>query len=247
MALAAREVGHRIAGVVSGPSGRCPVLLSDVVVAHDTSLPVVDLVIIATPDGVIEEVARVLQPRLAGSPTVAHLSGFTSIDVLADLAPDHGSLHPLMTLPSAERGAKALFAAPAAVTGSNPGVASLLTEFAEGLGMRPFTLDDEVRRRYHAAASVAANMTTAILGVAFDLFESAGVDPLVSRRLVDAAVANTFEIGPAQALTGPIVRGDDVTIEGQIRAAGEAAIGLGEQFESLVELVRHRVASSGSS
>ncbi len=253
VALRAIASGHRLEAVVPGPSGSVPASLTDSVqVVADGPLPPVDLVIISVPDDVIAEVADRLVDRVSPSQRVdrhpslgSHVGGRTwrrSRSRDGSL----GGVHPLMTLPSPEAGSGALVGAPAGVSGSTVETVGRLVDFAATLGMRPFTLDDGMRALYHTAASVAANMVTAVLGVSFDLFDAAGIDPAVSRPLVERAVANCFELGPGPALTGPVSRGDVGTIALQRAAVADLGPALVGEFDSLLDLVRARAASGGS-
>lgn len=248
MALRAAASGHRVEAVVPGGSGSVPPGLAESAQIVVTGmLPPVDLVIVSVPDDHISDVAERLGHRLTLVEGVVaiHLSGLTSVDALASLEERGcltGGLHPLMTLPSADAGARALEGAPAGVSGSTTEARDRITEFALTLGMRPFELDDGMRALYHAAASVAANMVTAVLGVSFDLFDAAGVDPAVSRPLVERAVANCFELGPGPALTGPVSRGDVGTVALQRAAVAGLDPALAAEFDSLLDLVRARAS-----
>jgi predicted short-subunit dehydrogenase-like oxidoreductase (DUF2520 family) len=241
VALAAMAAGHHVAAVVAGPSGRVPEELK-LEPSRYGSLPLVDLVIVATPDREIHSAAKAVAARLTGSAIVCHLSGFTSIDAVDVGTRRYGSLHPLMSLPDPVRGMRALSGAPAAVTGSSRDVSAVIEGFARSIGMRPFHLSDDRRRLYHAAASVASNMTAGVLGLAFDLIRAADVDPSVLRPLVAQSIANVFELGPAQALTGPIARGDESTVAGQRLEVELVDADLADQFDALVGFLRSRVA-----
>lgn len=245
VALAAVEAGHRLAAVVPGPSGQVPPELG-VDPSSFGALPLVDLVIIATPDREIRSAARTAAARLTGAAVVCHLSGFTSIDAVDVGTGRFGSVHPLMTLADPVRGMRVLRGAPAAITGSSRQVTDLLGRFASSLGMHPFGLADDRRRLYHASASVASNVTTGVLGLAFDLMRSSGVDPDVLRRLVDQSVSNAFDLGPDAALTGPVSRGDAQTVSGQLGAVEAVDPGLAAEFDLLVEFLRSRVGQRSS-
>ena len=209
-------------------------------------LPLVDLVIVATPDRAIRDAARSVGARLTGAATVIHLSGFTSIESVDVGTGRFGSLHPLMSLSDPDRGKRAMAGAPAAVTGSSSDVEAMIWGFAESIGMHPFHLPDERRRLYHTSAAVASNVTTGVLGLAFELMRSAGVDPSVLRPLVDQSIANAFDLGPEEALTGPVARGDDATVAGQRLEVGLVDPRLADQFDLLVDFLRRRVAADQS-
>ena len=73
-------------------------------VAIDDAAADVDLVVIATPDAVVADVAAAIRP---GRAVVAHVAGSLGLDVLAP-HDRRAALHPLMSLPDAEIGAERL-------------------------------------------------------------------------------------------------------------------------------------------
>ena len=169
--------------------------------------------IIATPDRAIESAARTVAASLEPGALVMHLAGSRGLDVFDDLVaarPDVrvGGMHPLQSLPSATIGLERLHGSWAAVTG-DPQTA----ELARSLGLRPFELPDDQRLGYHAAAVVASNHLVALLGQVERLASACGVPFEAFAPLVHSSVVNAFGIGPALALTGPVARGDLVTVE----------------------------------
>ncbi|NIR35990.1 MAG: DUF2520 domain-containing protein, partial [Actinobacteria bacterium] len=102
-------------------------------------------------------------------------------------------------------------------------LADRLFELATSIGMHGFELDDSDKALYHAAAAAAANFPLAALAMSRNLFEAAGVPFDAAGPLVEAIVANAFEMGPADALTGPIARGDVGTVAAQLAAIRDAA------------------------
>jgi len=197
--------------VVADRFGARPGSISDV--ARDA-----DLVILATPDAVIGDAAVSVTPGLRADALVLHCSGSLGLEVLAPIAaarPDVrlGALHPLQTLPASDVGGARLAGAWAAVTGP-PEVAAL----AARLGMHPFTVADEHRDRYHAAACIASNHLVALLGQVERIGADAGVPLEAFEPLVRATIDNVFALGPEAALTGPISRGDVRTVARHLAA-----------------------------
>ena len=154
-----------------------------------------------------------------------------------------GSFHPLQTLPTPEAGADRLAGSWVAVTASEP-LTDKLHAFAESLGTHPFDLADEAKPLYHAGAAAAANFPLAALTMAADLFTAAGVPVAAARPLVEAAVANAFEMGPRAALTGPVVRGDAATVSAQLDAVAAATPEWLDGFSAQVALLA-RIAGRG--
>lgn len=191
----------------------------------------VDLLVIATPDRAIAPVAAMVEP--SPHTVVAHLAGSRG---LAELAPHprRAALHPLMTLPDAERGAARLRGAWFAVAGD-----PLALEVVAALDGRPFAVADDARATYHAAACVASNHTVALLAQVERLAAQAGVPFAAFFDIVRASVDNAEQLGPRVALTGPAARGDDATVARHV-----AAIAPRERpvYEAMVAEIRRLVS-----
>jgi predicted short-subunit dehydrogenase-like oxidoreductase (DUF2520 family) len=171
------------------------------------------VVIVATPDRSIEAATRNFATSLEPGALVVHLAGSRGLDAFADLQalrPDVrvGAMHPLQSFPTAAIGLERLHGSWAAVAG-DPQV----DELARAIGLQPFDLPDSERLRYHATAVVASNHLVALLGQVERLASACGVPFDAFAPLVQSSVINAFGIGPALALTGPVVRGDLVTVE----------------------------------
>jgi predicted short-subunit dehydrogenase-like oxidoreductase (DUF2520 family) len=191
----------------------------------------VDLLVIATPDGVIADVASAVRPE--PGTVVAHLAGSLGLEVLAP-HPRRAALHPLVAMPSPELGAARLRdGAWFAVAGDR-----LAVRVVEDLGGRWFEVADEHRALYHAAAVIASNHLVALLGQVERVAAVAGVPFEAYLDLVRATVRNVAELGPAAALTGPAARGDRETIGRHLAAlpADER-----EAYEAMVRAARRLV------
>src|SRR5580704_4662914 len=171
----------------------------------------VDVLVIATPDDAIAEVAAEVEP-VAGT-TVAHLSGSLGLDALAP-HPLRAALHPLVPLPNAAVGATRLASGVTFAVSGEP-VARLL---ALSLGGRVVEVADADRAAYHAAACIAANHVVALLGQVERVAASAGLDLEAFLPLTRAAVDDVAALGPRQALTGPARRGDWDTLSRHLDA-----------------------------
>ena len=191
------------------------------------------------------EIAAASAAVVAAAPEirfVGHTSGATGLIELG-AATSAGarafSLHPLQTVPdeSAE-----LVGCPAAIAGADAEAQELARDLAERLGMRPFEVTEESRAAYHAAASIASNFLVALEASAVELLDAAGVaDPEEARELLAPLVlrsaANWAERGPA-ALTGPIARGDEETVERHLAAIDGVAPELLALYHALAERTR---------
>jgi predicted short-subunit dehydrogenase-like oxidoreductase (DUF2520 family) len=216
----------RDAGVhVEGPLGR------------DATLPAdLDAVLLCVPDGRIATAAAAL-PRRDGL-LVGHCSAATTLAPLA--AFEAFSLHPLMTVPA---GGARFAGATAALAGATPRALAAAEELARAVGMRPVHVADEDRAAYHAAASIASNFLVTLEGFAERLAATTGLDrePLVA--LVRASVENWATSGATAALTGPIARGDEATVERQRAAVAARAPEDLALFDALADATRRLAAA----
>jgi predicted short-subunit dehydrogenase-like oxidoreductase (DUF2520 family) len=182
-----------------------------------------ELYLLCVPDRAIAEVARGIET----GPWVAHVSGATP---LASLDPHRRrfSVHPLQTF-TASRGPEQLDGAYAGVTAETDEARSFGFQLAHLLGLEPFTLAEEDRPLYHAAAAIASNYLVTLYRIAASLFEQAGAPPEALVPLMSRTIENGFE------LTGPISRGDWGTVEAHLQAIAELRPELEGVYRTLAE------------
>jgi predicted short-subunit dehydrogenase-like oxidoreductase (DUF2520 family) len=211
---ALRDAGLQVTGPL-GRGQRCP---ADA-----------DCVLLCVPDAEIGQAARDVMP----GPLVGHVSGATT---LAPLAPHEAfSLHPLMTVPATFEHAGA------AVAGTTERALATARALARALGMNPFEIADDDRAAYHAAASMASNYLVALEDAAERLLATTGASRELLVPLVRQTVENWSRDG-ADALTGPVARGDDETVARQRAAVAERTPELLSLFDALTESTRELVA-----
>lgn len=208
----------------------CPAVFGrDDVVANAASD--VELCVIATPDSEIAKVAAAIEPADA---IVMHLSGATPLSALG--AHRSAAMHPLLSLATPERGAEALGACFYAVAGE-----SIAHELADALSGKWFPIADDDRALYHGAAAVAANHLVALLGQVERICEEVDVPFSAFMSLIQSSVDYTAALGAKAALTGPVARGDEATIEQHRLALHERLPQELAGYDAMVELARRLV------
>ena len=190
--------------------GSTPSLVSDV--GRGASV-----LIVATPDRAIEQAVMTAHASIEPGALIFHLAGSHGLDVFDALRAKRtdvrvAALHPLQSFPSASVGLERLQGAWAAIAG-DPQVADI----AHSIGLRTLEIADADRTRYHTAAVVASNHLVALLGQVERLAKSCDVPFEAFGPLVLASVQSTFSLGPTDALTGPVARGDLATVEQHLR------------------------------
>jgi predicted short-subunit dehydrogenase-like oxidoreductase (DUF2520 family) len=190
--------------------------------------------LLCVPDAEIPAVAAEVADAVPPLQFVGHVSGatrLTALEACAQRGAATFSIHPLQTIPD---GSAVLTGAPCAISGSDAAAERLASELAEALEMQPFAVAEERRVAYHAAASIASNFLIALEQSASELLAAAGVDDAreLLAPLVLRSAANWAERG-ADALTGPIARGDRATVSAHLDAIRELAPELLPLYEAL--------------
>jgi predicted short-subunit dehydrogenase-like oxidoreductase (DUF2520 family) len=190
----------------------------------------VSVIILAVPDDAIAALARSLAASAAihADQVVLHLSGSldqSALSALADSGAGLGSLHPLQTLVEPERAPGHLRGAWAAIEGGERAI-ELAERLARDIGLRSFRLKPGNKALYHAGAVFASNYFVLVEAIAQRLLEQAGLGKDEAWAALTPLVRGTFEnlsrVGPAGALTGPVVRGDGETLSRHLGALPES-------------------------
>jgi len=228
LAVLWRRAGHRIVAVAGGEAtpARAAIYLPDVPVLDAVGAArAAEVVAIATPDGAIGDVANTIAAAgaVTAGDTVLHASGATGLDAL-DAPRAAGaralSLHPLQTCPTVDAALERMAGAGFAVTALDEAGFALGERLARDAGGRPFRLADEAKPLYHAAAVFASNYLVTVTALAHEIERAAGLDDPAAllAPLQEATLANIVRVGPAEALTGPAVRGDSRTVARNLEA-----------------------------
>lgn len=180
------------------------------------------VVLLCVPDREIGPVAASIAP----GPLVGHCSGATTLEPLG--SHPGFSLHPLMTIPT--DGVETFHGIPCAVAGD-----AVAVTLARRLGLRPITIADTDRAAYHAAACIASNFLVVLEDAAERVGRTAGLTREDLLPLVRATVENWARLGP-DALTGPVVRGDEATIASHREALRARAPELLTVYDAMVEV-----------
>lgn len=198
-----------------------------------------DAVLLCVPDG---EIASACELAAAADPppaSIGHTSGATTLDALGTATARRiptFSLHPVQTFPDERTSPQG---APCGISGSDQSALALARELAERLGMKPLEIPEHHRAAYHAAAAMASNYLVVLEESAAELLERVGVEDAraLLSPLVLRSAANWSERG-ADALTGPIARGDEATVERHREAIEEQTPALTKLYDALAERAR---------
>jgi predicted short-subunit dehydrogenase-like oxidoreductase (DUF2520 family) len=208
------------------------------------------VVLITTPDGAIESVAKNLA-QLGGSEwsgkVALHTSGSLDSSVLqplADLGAATGSMHPMQTfsnqnLPDLANCIFGIDGSPAALQ-----VARKMIHQMGGVAVR---LSGANKAAYHAAGSFACVYVLALMETATRLLMTQGFKRRQAMRallpLVRQTLDNFESVGPLAAWTGPLSRGDFSTIELHVKALADFEPEYLEAYKTLSRLTAEVLAA----
>ena len=175
-----------------------------------------DFVFITTADDFIPQVAA--EVGWHTGQTVAHCSGAASTEALAP-AREQGArvdcIHPLQTFASVAQAVENLPGSTFAIEAEEPAL-SVLKEMATALQGNWLELKAEDKALYHASACIACNYFYTLVQIAADLWQNFGASAAEATQammpMLRGSLNNLDNVGLPQALTGPIARGDLVTI-----------------------------------
>jgi predicted short-subunit dehydrogenase-like oxidoreductase (DUF2520 family) len=255
LAVLWRRADHRIVAIAGGAAtpGRAARFLPDVPVLDAIgAAKAAEVVVIATPDAAIGPVCEEMATAgaLDRADAVVHASGATGLDALAPAAASGAStlsVHPLQTCPTVEAGVERIPGSTFAVTAAGDDGYALGERLARDAGGRPVRIADERKPLYHAAAVFASNYLVTLTALAEELGLSAGIkDPIAAfASLQEATLANIARVGPAEALTGPAVRGDAITLQRNLEALDRYAPEAVRSYVALADLALALAQRSG--
>jgi len=184
-----------------------------------------DLVFITTPDSAIGEVAAAVSWHRGQA--VVHCCGAASTELLAPAARQGalaGAFHPFQTfagLSDPEEASARLSGVAFAITGEG-WLGDYLSDVARDLGGHPVSIADEDRPLYHTAAVLGCGHLVALLGAAVAVWQAMGLSQEQAIEalypLSRATLENVAQRGLLASATGPVIRGDAVTLRTHLEA-----------------------------
>jgi predicted short-subunit dehydrogenase-like oxidoreductase (DUF2520 family) len=191
--------------------------------------------IAAGDDGIPGCAADLAASGLVGPGTIVwHASGALPSSILAPVRGQGAaiaSVHPVKSFADPLDSVASFAGTWCGIEGDDSAVACLGQAFI-ALGGKTFSVDARFKDIYHAGSVLVCNYLTALIETGMRAYQKGGLPRQtaleVMEPLVRGTVANIFRVGTAQALTGPIARGDSTVVARQLAALdswdGEVAL-----------------------
>ena len=197
-------------------------------------------VLIAVSDRGVEPVAEILAKSGFRCGVALHTCGAKgpqALAVLENQGVSCGALHPIQSFASAEQGVASVVGSSFGIDG-NPEALRWASSIVALMGGRSLRISPQHRGLYHAAAVMASSYIAALIYAAVAILAAAGVERstalMALAPLVRTSGENSLDLGPVEALTGPIERGDNATVLAHL-----------EDLRSLPDPVRRLYCSAG--
>ena len=184
-----------------------------------------DTLFLTTPDGEISKVWDCIAEYDLTDKLICHFSGSLSSNVFSGIeqAGAYGvSIHPMYAFSDKFTSYQQFHTAWLVMEGQETALRRIRTLFEDRLGHRVLIIQAADKVKYHAAAAMASNYMIALYETALTLLGDCGFSYEDSMALLQPLVQNNVEAmlekGPADALTGPIERGDTETVQKHLEA-----------------------------
>jgi predicted short-subunit dehydrogenase-like oxidoreductase (DUF2520 family) len=210
---------------------------------------------ITTNDDALSEVIKTIDaegPSSLNGHYFFHTSGSipsTILEPLHQKGADVASIHPLQVFADSEKALETLPGIYYAIEGNDRAM-SWAIQLVDKLQGKLLLIPTGRKPLYHAASVFAANYLVVLVHLAVSIMEEIGESPEDSYQaflpLMVSALQNIEELGTAAALTGPIARGDEKTIETHLQALDELPTGILDSYKVLGQTAVELAARSGS-
>ncbi|HTD05266.1 Rossmann-like and DUF2520 domain-containing protein [Undibacterium sp.] len=212
-----------------------------VAVADWSALRKTDIYLLSVPDDRIAAICETLWQRklLDRHSLVFHCSGAkasTELAAATTAGAAVASVHPVRSFADVEAVSAGFAGTICSLEGDTRALA-VLTPALEAIQAQVVQISAEAKLLYHAGSVFASNYLVSLMDVALRTYAAAGIPPATAKAmaapLAQQTLDNVFRLGAEQALTGPIARGDMLTVEQQLQKVAdwdETAAGIYRSF-----------------
>lgn len=202
-----------------------------------------DTLFITVPDGAIGTVWEELRNLPIKDKNICHCSGSISSTVFFD-AEEKGasaySIHPIYAINDKKKSYKELEKAYFSMEGSDNHLKQM-KELFQAFGNKVIVISKDKKSLYHCAAVTVSNHIAALADLGISMLIECGFQREEAKEalapLLEGNARSVAMLGPEKALTGPVERGDTLTVEGHLRALKD----VGEKQELIYRLLSDRL------
>jgi predicted short-subunit dehydrogenase-like oxidoreductase (DUF2520 family) len=152
-------------------------------------------------------------------PLAVHAAGSLSCRIFQGYAMHYGVVYPYQTI--SKNVNFNILEVPLCVEGDNEHTTSTLLQWAQKLSPMASVQTENQRFALHLAAVFGSNFTNAMCHIAYHLLTEHQIDPKMMMPLLRQTLTKLECMSPAEAQTGPAIRGDQQTLTRHTEALGD--------------------------
>lgn len=207
-----KNAGHTLCQIYAGPSQRALPLanrLNAQCIQHVAQLDTsIDVLLIATPDDVIQQYAETL-PEMPCA--VLHTAGSLPSSALQRLNPRHASIWCIYSIRSENLPQHRTI--PVVIESENPEAVQLATTLAQSFSDAIYYLEAAQKPVVHLGAVLANNFTNHLFAICEELLGEVQIPREILFPILEETVQNLKQLPATELQTGPALRGDAKTQE----------------------------------
>ncbi|WP_394779400.1 Rossmann-like and DUF2520 domain-containing protein [Undibacterium sp.] len=201
-----------------------------------------DVYLLGVPDDSIAASCEALVQRglLDAHSLVFHCSGAkasTELSSASGLGAAVASVHPVRSFADATAVFLDFAGTICSVEGDARALAVLMPAL-QAISAQVVQISADNKLLYHAGSVIASNYLVSLMDVALRAYEAAGIPAAMAQAmaapLARQSLENVFSLGTAQALTGPIARGDMLTVEKQLQKVENWDVAAGDVYRAFI-------------
>ncbi|MFZ6687217.1 Rossmann-like and DUF2520 domain-containing protein [Undibacterium sp. SXout11W] len=203
-------------------------------------LEIADVWMLAVNDDQIIPACKMLhvQGLLHADSIVFHCSGAkasTELVAAIEAGAAVASIHPVASFADPQHVAENFEGTICSIEGDQRALVVLLPAL-DAIGAQVAEISAETKLLYHAGSVFASNYLVTLLDTALLAYQAAGIPPelalAMAEPLARQSMENVFTLGAAQALTGPIARGDMQTVARQQEVVAGWDVKAGDLYQA---------------
>lgn len=217
------------------------------------NLKAADVYLLSVPDDKIISVCEqlVAKHKILNGSVVFHCSGAlasTQLIAAKQAGATIASAHPIFSFSVPEQAIIGLSGSVCALEGDAEACQFLSPIFIK-IGMQTFEIQASNKLLYHASLVMAGNYSVVLMAAAMAGLEQAGISNDLAKQMLHPMVINTmtqvFAVGPLQALTGPLVRGDYQLVAQELEALAARDQNLAILYQQLGQYTLNLLKAQG--
>ena len=171
-----------------------------------------DLYIISVSDDVLPDILKKLKIE---NKLIVHTSGFLPMDTLKQVSENYGVFYPLQTFSKSRE--VEMRSVPICIEANTPENLQLLNSLAGQISSDVRQINSDQRKVLHLSAVFACNFPNFMYAIAEKILQNHDMDFSILKPLILETAQKIQELEPANAQTGPAIRGDERVINAHLK------------------------------